>query len=689
MAQDGKDDYKLEFTPEGETLGYISLDQARVLAFQHARDNREIYGRYADSELVWDVVSTEETEDYYEVRLSYRPARDFRGRPGVEQFTIDKTGPIEIRQVVSEPHPSDARNLGLVALATIIAVGATIGGLFASGALTSSSNDGNNGVVAAAPVIVSIVPDSPARLISPDGDVTIDVGAGSVDIASQLMYQSVSSGEIPLLTGAFRATGKVFDLTADAPLLSPITITVRISAAEVVLAGSREENIVIQHYREGAWAQLVTEVDLGRSTATAQVDSLSIFALTVNEPEPTPTPISTDIPIGTPTLVPTPTPFATITPTLVPTQTPTSAPTPTPTSSPTATPRPTATPKPSSTPRPTSTSRPAATPFPTPTPLPLMSQSEVERQVFRTISSCKSSIDRAYGATTALSYLTSYLGQNRWLVEAYWPNTVNYGTWRVDSLTGSITPFNAFAETVRDLDGNCGLPAGVESILPTPTPTIRPTSTPTPTPTPTFAPTPVPNSLDYFFLDSTKDEVLAVQGTPTGIDDYTFSGDTWWYDFSTVKFDTSDKVVGWSNTSGNLKLPTVNTSLTGAFELGSTKGEVLAVQGTPTGIDDYTFSGDTWWYDFSTVKFDTSDKVVGWSNTSGNLKLPTVNTSLTGAFELGSTKGEVLAVQGTPTGIDDYTFSGDTWWYDFSTVKFDTSDKVVGWSNTSGNLKVR
>ena len=45
--QDKQDDDKQEFTPEGETLGYISLDQARVLALQHARDNREFYGRYA------------------------------------------------------------------------------------------------------------------------------------------------------------------------------------------------------------------------------------------------------------------------------------------------------------------------------------------------------------------------------------------------------------------------------------------------------------------------------------------------------------------------------------------------------------------------------------------------------------------------------------------------------------------
>ena len=72
MEDEGKKEEKLEFDSMGQALGYISLDQARVLALQHARDNRDIYGRYADAELVWEVAAAEETEDYYEVRLSYR-----------------------------------------------------------------------------------------------------------------------------------------------------------------------------------------------------------------------------------------------------------------------------------------------------------------------------------------------------------------------------------------------------------------------------------------------------------------------------------------------------------------------------------------------------------------------------------------------------------------------------------------
>lgn len=64
-GQDKKDEEKFEFTFEGETLGYISLEQARLRAIQHARDNQTFYGsRYARREPVWEVVGEEEGEDY-------------------------------------------------------------------------------------------------------------------------------------------------------------------------------------------------------------------------------------------------------------------------------------------------------------------------------------------------------------------------------------------------------------------------------------------------------------------------------------------------------------------------------------------------------------------------------------------------------------------------------------------------
>ena len=137
MAEDAdkQEETKLDFDSAGEAAAYISLDQARALALQHARDNRDFYGRYADRDLVWGLIGAEETEDHYEVRLSYRPSGNFRSA-GVEQFTIDKAGHIEFRQIVSQPQPA-RRVAYLTALAAVLAAAAIISGLVATGVLTS------------------------------------------------------------------------------------------------------------------------------------------------------------------------------------------------------------------------------------------------------------------------------------------------------------------------------------------------------------------------------------------------------------------------------------------------------------------------------------------------------------------------------------------------------------------------
>ena len=59
--QGKKEEEKFAFTPEGEFLGYITLEQARVLAMRHARDNTGFYGpSYARVNLVWEVTGQEE-----------------------------------------------------------------------------------------------------------------------------------------------------------------------------------------------------------------------------------------------------------------------------------------------------------------------------------------------------------------------------------------------------------------------------------------------------------------------------------------------------------------------------------------------------------------------------------------------------------------------------------------------------
>ena len=105
MSEDeGKQEEKFDFTAEGESLGYISLDEAQVLAIEHARDNLEFYGpRFEGVGLAWEIISADDNDDNYDIRLSFRPAGRFRGEPGIEQIVFDKLGVLRFRQLLDEP----------------------------------------------------------------------------------------------------------------------------------------------------------------------------------------------------------------------------------------------------------------------------------------------------------------------------------------------------------------------------------------------------------------------------------------------------------------------------------------------------------------------------------------------------------------------------------------------------------
>lgn len=119
-----------------------------------------------------------------------------------------------------------------------------------------------------------------------------------------------------------------------------------------------------------------------------------------------------------------------------------------------------------------------------------------------------------------------------------------------------------------------------------------------------------PDSKTYFTIGSTKNEVEALQGTPDRI-----IGDTWFYDASQIAF-SKGRVVGYSNNSGNLhvkllpKTDVTHIETKGYFAIGSTKDEVIALQGTPSGI-----IGNIWIYGLSQIKF-YDDKVLSYSNSS-------------------------------------------------------------------------
>ena len=136
-----EEDKKDKFDSAGEVAGgYIAQDQAQVMAIRHARENTDFYGPvHAGRELVWEVASSEEGEDYYQVRLSYRPARRFRGTPGTELFTIDKAGSIELRQLLNEPIERKGVAFPVIVAGMIVVISVVVGGLFASGAFPPQS----------------------------------------------------------------------------------------------------------------------------------------------------------------------------------------------------------------------------------------------------------------------------------------------------------------------------------------------------------------------------------------------------------------------------------------------------------------------------------------------------------------------------------------------------------------------
>jgi len=125
------------------------------------------------------------------------------------------------------------------------------------------------------------------------------------------------------------------------------------------------------------------------------------------------------------------------------------------------------------------------------------------------------------------------------------------------------------------------------------------------------------------------------------------------------------------------------TTSRGYFTVGSTKDEVLTVQGTPSSFND-----STWSYGYSNVYF-RDDRVSTWSDSTVNplraRMLPTGPVTISrGYFTVGSTKDEVLTVQGTPSSFND-----STWSYGYSNVYF-RDGRVFSWSNSTINpLKVK
>jgi hypothetical protein len=117
---------------------------------------------------------------------------------------------------------------------------------------------------------------------------------------------------------------------------------------------------------------------------------------------------------------------------------------------------------------------------------------------------------------------------------------------------------------------------------------------------------------ENFTLGSSKDDVLASQGTPTQI-----SGNRWNYGFSHIEFEKGKVITWYSSALDPLRvrmIPSRNGHEGGKefFTLGSSKDDVLASQGTPTQI-----SGNRWNYGFSYIDFENG-RVIKWYSSDEN-----------------------------------------------------------------------
>ena len=84
-------------------INRISLERARLQAVQYAQQNQDVYDDIANQQLVWEVASAQEQEEFYYVELTYQPFGVFSGTPGLEEFIMEKDGAIAFRQVISQP----------------------------------------------------------------------------------------------------------------------------------------------------------------------------------------------------------------------------------------------------------------------------------------------------------------------------------------------------------------------------------------------------------------------------------------------------------------------------------------------------------------------------------------------------------------------------------------------------------
>lgn len=202
-----------------------------------------------------------------------------------------------------------------------------------------------------------------------------------------------------------------------------------------------------------------------------------------------------------------------------------------------------------------------------------------------------------------------------------------------------------------------------------------------------------------FSIYSTKEEVIKIQGEPSdSIKVSALKQEIWYYDMSSVTFE-DNRVVEYANIGDNLRISYFNMPCDitpkPAFSIGSTRLDVIAVQGNPTTtMRIKPLDQEIWHYGESRIAFEKG-KVNEYTNSERNLKVYSGNKkakpghSSNRLFTIGSTKDEVIHAQGNPTSTTKMNaLNKEIWQYGTSQVTFE-SELVCNFSNTGKNLKVQ
>lgn len=202
---------------------------------------------------------------------------------------------------------------------------------------------------------------------------------------------------------------------------------------------------------------------------------------------------------------------------------------------------------------------------------------------------------------------------------------------------------------------------------------------------------------DLWGIGSSRAMVIKVQGQPSSTDRYdSMCKEVLNYGKGFVELNNG-VVVRYEDFDHKFKAAAPDITLPpiqdrSAWNLGSLKDDVFRIQGTPTRVVQYDYSErETLYYGNSTIDF-AKQRVIGYDNQAGNLKVyvvPTVTNPSSNTWTLKSDREEIFLVQGTPTRVQvDPSACAETLYYGNSSITL-KNGFITGYDNLDNNLRVQ